>query len=180
MVSWNEVIRFWFVEIEPASHWGKDPEFDQLIEQRFGDLYQSACACELYPWRTQAQGRLAEVIILDQFSRNLYRDTDKAFAQDGLALALAQEAVSLGVAAELPPQQRAFLYLPFMHSESAAIHQRALALFAEPGLEDNYQFELRHKAIIDRFGRYPHRNDLLGRRSTAKELKFLQEPGSSF
>jgi len=180
VLSWREVIRFWFEEVEPACHWGKDPEFDQLIEQRFGDLYQSACACELYAWRAQAQGRLAEIIVLDQFSRNLFRDSDKAFAQDSLALALAQEAVSLGVQAELPPNQRAFLYLPFMHSESAAIQQRAVELFAEPGLESNYQFALRHKEIIDRFGRYPHRNDLLGRRSTAKELKFLQEPGSSF
>lgn len=180
MAAWDEVLGFWFEEIAPGCHWGKDPLFDALIAQRFGDLYLAACACELYGWRAQARGRLAEVIILDQFSRNLHRDSDQAFAQDGLALALAQEAVSLGVAAQLPPAQRAFLYLPFMHSESAVVHQRALELFAEPGLEDNYKFELRHKEIIDRFGRYPHRNQILGRRSTTQEIRFLQQPGSSF
>jgi uncharacterized protein (DUF924 family) len=180
MAAWDEVLRFWFEEIEPASHWTKDPLFDALIEQRFGDLYQAACACELYTWRDQARGRLAEVIILDQFSRNLYRESGQAFAQDSLALVLAQEAVSLGVAAQLPVQQRAFLYLPFMHSESAPIHRHALELFAEPGLEDNYRFEQRHKEIIDRFGRYPHRNESLGRHSTEEEVSFLQQPGSSF
>ncbi|MFT5721279.1 MAG: hypothetical protein ACI9W6_001592 [Motiliproteus sp.] len=180
MAAWDEVLRFWFEEIEPASHWAKDPVFDALIEQRFGDLYQAACACELYTWRDQARGRLAEVIILDQFSRNLYRESGQAFAQDRLALALAQEAVSLGIAAQLPAKQRAFLYLPFMHSESALIHQRALELFAESGLEDNYRFELRHKEIVDRFGRYPHRNASLGRSSTEEEVRFLQQPGSSF
>mgnify|MGYP003665301885 FL=1 len=180
MQSWREVVNFWFEEIEPASHWRKDPEFDRFIEQRFGELLRTASACELFPWRAQPLGRLAEVIVLDQFSRNIYRDTERAFAQDGLALALAQEAVSLGVAVQLPAQQRVFLYMPYMHSESAAIHQRAVELYAEPGLEENYQFELRHKAIIDRFGRYPHRNSLLGRSSTPEEMLFLQQPGSSF
>ncbi|MEH6824725.1 MAG: DUF924 family protein [Motiliproteus sp.] len=180
MMDWGEVIEFWFEETEPASHWRKDPQFDRLIERRFGDLYRAASACELYGWRNQALGRLAEVIVLDQFSRNIYRDSGKAFAHDSLALALAQEAIGLGAAAHLLPQQRAFLYLPFMHSESPAIHQQALVLFAEPGLEQNYQFELRHKVIIDRFGRYPHRNALLGRCSTPEELAFLQQPGSSF
>lgn len=180
MMDWGDVLEFWFEEVEPASHWRKDPQFDRLIERRFGDLHQAACACELYSWRDQALGRLAEVIVLDQFSRNIYRDSAAAFTQDSLALVLAQEAVSQGVAAQIPAQQRAFLYLPFMHSESVIIHHRAVELFAEPGMEENYRFELRHKAIIDRFGRYPHRNAILGRCSTPEELTFLQQPGSSF
>jgi uncharacterized protein (DUF924 family) len=103
-----------------------------------------------------------------------------AFAQDALALALAQEAVLAGVDAALQPVQRAFLYLPYMHSESAAIHDVALTLFDAPGLENNLDFEHKHKAIIDRFGRYPHRNAVLGRVSTPEEVAFLATPGSSF
>ena len=118
--------------------------------------------------------------MLDQFSRNIHRDTAEAFANDALALALAQEAVARGCDRELPPVERAFLYLPWMHSESALIHEEALRLFAAPGLEKNLDFERRHKAIIDRFGRYPHRNAVLGRASTADELEFLKQPGSSF
>ena len=119
--------------------------------------------------------------MLDQFSRNIFRDTPCAFATDALALALAQCAVAAGVDRQLTkPAEKAFLYLPYMHSESPVIHQQAVKLFAQPGLEYNYEFELKHRAIIDRFGRYPHRNAVLGRTSTAAELAFLQEPDSSF
>jgi len=118
--------------------------------------------------------------VLDQFSRNIYRDTLYAYAFDSLALVLAQEAIRTAVNFELTPQQKAFLYMPFMHSESPQIHRRAVELFKEPGLEKNLAFELRHKAIIDRFGRYPHRNAILGRASNAEELAFLDLPGSSF
>ncbi len=179
-MSWQRVLQFWFDEIDPALHWRKDHEFDRLIENRFGELHRAAGACELFHWRDQPQGRLAEVIILDQFSRHIYRDRAQSFAADGLALALAQEAVRLDLGAPLTPAQRAFLYLPYMHSESVVIHQQAERLFSQPGLEDNYRFELRHKAIIDRFGRYPHRNRILGRQSSAEEIAFLQQPGSSF
>jgi len=130
--------------------------------------------------RDSAEGRLAEIILLDQFSRNLYRNSPLAFACDPLALGLAQEAIRAGVEAELTPVQRSFLYLPFMHSESLAIHQVALQLYERNGLESNLEFERLHKSIIERFGRYPHRNAVLGRQSTAEELAFLQEPGSSF
>lgn len=174
------VLKFWFEECSPADHWRKDVDFDQALAQRFGLLHRQAAAGELYPWRTTPEGRLAEIIVLDQFSRNIYRDRAEAFAYDGLALVLAQEAVAAGVAAQLSPDRRAFLYMPYMHSESALIHQQALRLFAEPGLEHNFQFEQRHKEIIDRFGRYPHRNALLGRTSTTEEEAFLLQPGSSF
>lgn len=118
--------------------------------------------------------------MLDQFSRNVYRDTARAFAQDALALALAQELVASGQDRSLPTAQRVFAYMPYMHSESALIHEQALELFAQSGMENNLDFERRHKAIIDRFGRYPHRNAVLGRTSTPEELDFLKEPGSAF
>ncbi len=110
----------------------------------------------------------------------MYRDKPKAFAQDTLALVLAQEAIRRKLDTELQASQKAFLYMPFMHSESAEIHDIAVFLFDQPGLEDNYNFELKHKAIIDRFGRYPHRNEILKRKSTPEELEFLSQPGSSF
>ncbi len=116
--------------------------------------------------------------MLDQFSRNVYRGTARAVAQD--ALALAQELVAIGQDRSLPTAQRVFAYMPYMHSESAAIHAQALTLFAQPGMETNLDFERRHKAIIDRFGRYPHRNAVLGRASTPEELAFLGGPGPSF
>lgn len=118
--------------------------------------------------------------MLDQFSRNIHRHTPRAFAQDPMALVLAQEAVAVGAATALEPMERNFLYMPFMHSESRLIHTWAESLFRANGIEDNHRFELRHKAIIDRFGRYPHRNEVLGRSSTEEELAFLKQPGSSF
>ncbi|PKG53055.1 DUF924 family protein [Halomonas sp. MES3-P3E] len=172
------VLDFWFEELTPAQWFKKDLEMDRKIQARFGELHAQAARCECYPWRKTAEGRLAEIIVLDQFSRNIFRDDARAFATD--ALALAQEAVAAGADAELTPQQRAFLYMPYMHSESAAIHALAMKLFDQPGLENNLDFEVRHKAIIDRFGRYPHRNALLGRASTDEELAFLKQPGSSF
>jgi uncharacterized protein (DUF924 family) len=119
-------------------------------------------------------------LVLDQFSRNIFRDTPRAFAQDPLALVLAQELVASGLDQALPPAQRAFAYMPYMHSESALVHAQAVKLFGQPGLEGNFTFAQRHQAIISRFDRYPHRNAVLGRNSTAEELAFLNEPGSSF
>ena len=118
--------------------------------------------------------------MLDQFSRNMFRDTAGAFAWDAMALVLSQTAVAIGVDQHLEPRQRAFLYMPYMHSESPLIHEIAVNLFSQPGLENNLEFENKHKAIIDRFGRYPHRNQVLGRTSTAEETAFLMQPGSSF
>ncbi|WP_347329858.1 DUF924 family protein [Marinimicrobium locisalis] len=176
----NEVLDFWFVECEPKHWFQKNKGFDREIERRFVDVYRRACACELAHWRARPEGRLAEVLVLDQFSRNLYRDRPEAFAQDALALALAQEAVAAEADQSLEPAQRAFLYMPYMHSESALIHEEAVRLFDQPGLEHNLKFERRHREIIERFGRYPHRNELLGRQSTEEEQAFLKQPGSSF
>ncbi len=174
------ILDFWFKELEPKDWWRKSHQLDSTIARRFGAIHRSACAGECEEWRAEPLGRLAEVIVLDQFSRNIYRDRPESFAADGIALVLAQEAISAGADQSLDANQKAFLYLPFMHSESSLIHERAMLLFNQPGLENNLDFEIRHKAIIDRFGRYPHRNEILGRKSTAEEIDFLKEPGSSF
>lgn len=179
-VTPDTVLDFWFKETAPRQWWIKSEDFDRLIESRFGGLLDAAENCELYGWRETAGGRLAEIIVLDQFSRNIHRDNPRAFANDRLALALAQTAVALKADLELDATQRAFLYMPYMHSESPLIHQLAVALFSQAGMEGNLEFELRHKAIIDRFGRYPHRNAALGRASTSEEIEFLKTPGSSF
>jgi len=177
---YQSVLDFWFEEITPAQWWKVDSAFDQMICERFADLQSKAARCELFEWRADPQGRLAEIIVLDQFSRNMFRGSAQAFATDPLALALAQEAVACQADLGLAPDQRAFLYMPYMHSESRLIHETAERLFRENAPKNNHDFELRHKAIIDRFGRYPHRNEALGRASTAEELAFLTEPGSSF
>lgn len=176
----DEVLEFWFGHVRPAQWWKKDPEFDEQIRSRFGRLHASASRCELYPWRESARGRLAEIIVLDQFSRNIHRGSAAAFANDRLALALSQEAISAGADAEVAPEQRQFFYLPFMHAESGLIQTRSIELYEALGEPRNLEQARRHKAIIDRFGRYPHRNQVLGRQSTVDEILFLKQPGSSF
>ncbi|OIQ77344.1 hypothetical protein GALL_409610 [mine drainage metagenome] len=176
----RDILRFWFEETDPASWWSARPEFDSLVRERYGAVLPRAARGECFEWRADAPGRLAEIIVLDQFSRNAYRGTAAAFAQDPMALALAQEAVARGCHRELDPTRRGFLLLPFMHSESALIHATAEALYREFGDANSLDFELRHKAIIERFGRYPHRNAILGRASTAAEVEFLKQPGSAF
>ena len=180
VTSANTILDFWFQELEPAQWWIKDQALDNLIRERFGEVLKRAALGEYYQWRSGARGRLAEVIVLDQFSRNVYRDTPQAFAQDPMALALAQEAVAGGALKELNADERNFLLMPYMHSESAVIHEQAEKLFKQYAPEGNYQFELKHKVIVDRFGRYPHRNAILGRDSTDEEIEFLKQPGSGF
>lgn len=177
---YESILKFWFEEIEPKSWWVSDRDFDKQIEDRFLTVLQKAAQGELFSWRKESKGRLAEVIVLDQFPRNIYRNTPKAFAQDPMALVLAQEAIALGAHRDMTPIERSFLYMPFMHSESRRIHEWAERLYRENGLPDSYKFELKHKAIIDRFGRYPHRNAILGRTSSVDEIEFLTQPGSSF
>jgi len=176
----HPILHFWFTELTPKQHFAKDAALDEAIRTRFGATLEAAAKCELFAWRATPEGRLAEVLVLDQFSRNVYRATAHAFAQDALALALAQELVASGQDRSLPLAQRSFAYMPYMHSESALVHAQAVALFSQPGLEDTLSFELRHQEIITRFGRYPHRNTILGRQSTPEELAFLSEAGSGF
>jgi len=177
---YQTVLDFWFEEINQSQWWVKDVNFDQMITQRFSALHKSAMAGELFNWRKTPEGRLAEIIVLDQFSRNMFRDTSQSFESDPLALALAQEAVALKVDASLNPVERSFLYMPYMHSESLIIHNEAVGLYKNNGIESNYDFEIKHKVIIERFGRYPHRNNILNRVSTDEEMDFLQQPGSGF
>lgn len=175
-----DIIGFWFDEIESKQWFVKDLAFDQLLIERFSNIHQQASQCELFEWRNTAEGCLAEVIILDQFSRNMFRDTAQAFAFDALALALAQSAIASGFDKGLSAQQRTFLYMPFMHSESLKVHDVAMTLFSDNGVQANLDFEIKHRDIIERFGRYPHRNGILGRESTQEEIEFLTQPGSSF
>ena len=179
-MKYKQIINFWFKELEPVSWWKKDDAFDALLVERFSETHASACCCELYGWRSEPEGRLAEIIVLDQFSRNMFRDSALAFANDAMALTLSQEAIACGADQALTPMQRNFLYMPFMHSESLLIHEIAVELFRKTGIQNNLDYELKHKKIIEAFGRYPHRNKVLGRQSTAEEIKFLSQPGSSF
>lgn len=176
----SDVLRFWFEETSPRAWFAVDAAFDAAIRDRFLPTLEAAARGELWSFRTSPEGRLAEVIVLDQFSRNVFRGGPRAFAQDPMALVLAQEAVAAGALEALTPTQRSFLLLPYMHSESAVVHVQAEALYRQHAPAMNYEYELKHKAIVDRFGRYPHRNEVLGRVSTPEELAFLAEPGSSF
>lgn len=174
----DDVITFWFEQVDAKLWWQGSKQLDREITERFGNLHAAASRCELYRWRRNAAGRLAEIIILDQFSRNMFRGLPESFAHDQLALCLAQEAVLAGVDRDLPHQQRLFCYMPFLHSESRTVHEMALRLFRDLGPDSNVRLELKQKQIIDRFGRYPHRNDILGRQSTAEEIDYLKQSGA--
>ena len=187
--DYQAVYQFWFQELKPKQWWQKSAKLDADISARFLADHERAAAGELSHWRDSPTGRLAEVILLDQLSRNMFRSSAKAFATDSLALQRAQQraqqAIDAGDDMRLAAQERVFLYMPLMHSESLSVHQQAEKLFRQladeaPNYANHYDYELRHKAIIERFGRYPHRNQVLGRSSTAAELKFLEQPGSRF
>jgi uncharacterized protein (DUF924 family) len=170
----ESVLTFWFEELKSADWFSSKPDIDQRVKERFETTLLAAAKGELFRLRETPLGRLAEIIVLDQFSRNIYRNSPKAFENDRLALVLSQELVALKLDQEIPVTRLAFAYMPYMHSESSMIHEEALKLFNRPGLEDNYKFELLHKDIIDRFGRYPHRNTVLGRESTPAEIEFMK------
>jgi uncharacterized protein (DUF924 family) len=190
----DEVIEFWFgSEAEPSEatmkRWFvRDEAFDAEIRARFGELHARAVAGGLADWPATPRGALALILVLDQFSRNLYRDDARAFAQDGRALAIARELWFSGRARELTPMQRMFVLLPFEHSEDLEIQREGVAAFeqlaTEPGapaaLAVGLDFARQHAAIIERFGRFPHRNEVLQRESTPEERAFLQQPGSRF
>ncbi|MGP9556783.1 DUF924 family protein [Psychrobacter sp. AOP7-A1-24] len=186
------VLDFWFDKSNEAYWFEQNDRFDKQIQDKFGSIWHEAKQGECVTWRiaessldgnssiTALAGRLAEIIVLDQFSRNLCRGQASAFAQDGMALALAQEAIQQPYFDTLPMQWRRFIIIPFMHSESAMIHKRYLPLFEQLDDANTLDFEHRHKQIIDQFGRYPHRNDILNRISTEDEKSFLKQPNSSF
>lgn len=175
----EHILKFWFQTLTAKDWFAQNHEVDNTIMHRFGPVHERAVAGGLTVWRETIHGRLAEIIVLDQFSRNLHRNTSAAFAADGMALALSQEAIDLDLK-PLNRIERSFLYMPFMHSESLLMHRRSIELFSEPGLEHNLTFAQSHMAIIERFGRYPHRNGVLNRQSTQQELAYLQDGGETF
>jgi uncharacterized protein (DUF924 family) len=174
----EDVLEFWFAD--PARWWKKDPAFDAEIGRRFATLRAEVDAGSHEEWRDTARGALAYVIALDQFSRNLFRGDPRAFASDERALAAAKAAVAAGFDGALTPPERGFLYMPFMHSEDLADQDRCLSLFAAYQPPGELGYVHAHRNIIVRFGRFPHRNEVLGRVSTPEELEFLKQPGSSF
>jgi uncharacterized protein (DUF924 family) len=173
-MEWQDVIRFWFEECKPAQWFTKDEAFDQTLRDRFASVHAAAVKGETASWRSEPRGKLAEIIVLDQFPRNMFRGTREAFASDEHALRLAEEAVAAGDDQKLSAQERHFLYMPYMHSESPEIHEKALQLFTALGKAEALDYEIAHKKIIDRFGRYPHRNAILGRASTPEEIEFME------
>lgn len=180
MTNYQQVLDFWFTELTPEDWFKKDENLDLKITERFIALHSSVVCGEYSCWRADALGRLAEIIVIDQFSRNIFRDEPKAFLYDPMALALSQEAIRGNYHFHLKPEQKQFLYMPFMHSESKLIHNSAMLLFSEAGLESAFDYELKHKEIIERFGRYPHRNKILGRDSTSEEDVFVEKTGNIF
>ena len=176
----EDVLRFWFEESQPKQWFEKDDAFDAAIRARFDAVHEAACAGTLDGWADTPSGALALIIVLDQFSRNLHRGSARAFAADGKALALATRMVDAGHDAGFPPVRRKFFYLPCEHSEVLAVQERSVRLFATLNDPRSDDYAERHRVIVARFGRFPHRNAALGRESTAEELAFLKEPNSSF
>lgn len=186
MEAVQDVLKFWFgEELKPRKAWFvKDPTFDEEVRSRFFSLHQQASNGELIDWSNSPQSSLALVILLDQFSRNIFRGKPESFASDPIALETAKAAIAQKFDQQLPPVQRQFFYFPLEHSENLNDQHLAVKLFEQfkddPELNDIYQYALRHREIIERFGRFPHRNRILGRQSTPEELEFLKQPGSSF
>ncbi|MBC7427772.1 MAG: DUF924 domain-containing protein [Bacteriovorax sp.] len=170
-----DIIDFWFEVVAPEQWFKLDEALDLEMTEKFIALHSSVVAGEFSYWRNEPLGRLAEILIIDQFSRNIYRDDPKSFLYDPMALALAQECIRGDFHKNLSPVYRQFLYMPFMHSESKAIHNTALLLYSEIGLEDNLNFELQHKEVIEKFGRFPTRNIILARQSTPEEIEYLKQ-----
>lgn len=188
----QQVLDFWFGSADAPDHgraraawFREDADFDRRIVEQFGTLIETALAGGLAHWQRDAGSALAQIVVLDQFTRNAFRDQPRAFAGDAAALAAARAMRAAGQDAGLLPVQRAFVYLPFEHAEDIAAQEQSVRLFAElaaaaPELASMLDYAQRHHAVIARFGRFPHRNAQLGRASSADELAFLQQPGSSF
>jgi uncharacterized protein (DUF924 family) len=198
-VGIDDIIRFWFGPLDghgcadavhSARWWKKDPAFDEEIRRRFTEVHRAVRARELDDWLGSARGRLAQIIVLDQFSRNMFRDSPAAYSCDPRALQLTLDGLDRGDDGALPRDMRAFFYMPLQHAEDLAMQESAVALFTElrdhapPALREKYAYYLsyaeKHRDIVARFGRFPHRNAILGRPSSDEELAFLEQPGSSF
>lgn len=176
----EKVLSFWFAQTSRARWFKSDQGFDREIEKRFLSPIEAAARGALEPWVETPRGALALCILLDQFPRNVWRGTPRAFASDAEARRIADAALAAGHDRKLEPDERLFLYLPFEHSESLQDQERSVALFRALGDAEQLDYAVRHRDIIARFRRFPHRNRVLGRDSTPEELAFLQQPGSSF
>lgn len=187
----GDVLTFWYGREGDPDHdefrdawFRKDEAFDAEVTERFGAVYEDAAAGRLEGWREDPEGCLALVIVLDQFPRNMFRGDAKTHATDAKALDTAKYAIERALDRELPPLQRMFLYMPFMHAENVEDQRRSVELFgglaAEPGGPDVVEYAVGHAEIVERFGRFPHRNAILGRETTPEEAEFLTQPGSSF
>jgi uncharacterized protein (DUF924 family) len=174
------VLDFWFEESGPDKWFEKNDAFDAAIRERFGPVYRRAFDAELGDWIDSAEGCLALVIVLDQFPRNMFRNDRRAFGTDPHARLLLQYALEQGFDRTLDARQKQFLYMPLQHSEDAEDQALSVTLYAALGDEEVLKYAHAHKAIIDRFGRFPHRNEILGRETTPEEAEFLTQPGSSF
>lgn len=190
-MEYQKVLDFWFGKSDEANYgkprqswFVKNDEFDLKIESQFQTLYKQAAANELNDWQRQPSSCLALIIILDQFPRNMFRNSPKAFATDNQAKAFAQYAIAHQFDTQLIPVQRCFMYLPFEHSENLADQETSVKLFdilkAYPDSKSTVDYAFRHWEIIQRFGRFPHRNQILGRTNTPEETEFLKQPGSGF
>lgn len=175
-----EVLAFWFGKLAPEQRFARNPEIDAQIRDRFGTLHERLSNHVPDLWLEDPESMLAAIIVLDQFSRNLYRDDPRAYASDAMALNLARTAIQRGYDQLLSDEEKQFLYMPFMHSEDLEDQTRSVQLFAGINNEEAFDYALQHRLIVERFGRFPHRNAVLGRETTAEEAEFLTQPGSSF
>lgn len=172
--QWKEVLYFWFSETNKNKWYIKSESFDNEIKEKFEYIYNAALQGKLESWMEFAESALALIIVLDQFPRNMYRNTSKAFASDEMAIKYAKMAIEKGLDKKLNSTQIQFMYMPFMHSENKEDQEISIQLFSKPGLEISFDYAKQHKAIIDKFGRYPHRNKILERNSTKEEIEFLK------
>ena len=180
MTEKEEILNFWFKQSKPEQWFKKNEDFDQMIENRFSCAIEDALRGTLDSWEVNETGCLALIILLDQFTRNVFRDTPRAFSGDKKALALSQLCCDKDYLTTPDVQRRQFMLMPMMHSEKLTVQDTALPLFKIYASEKDYEYAEKHREIIVRFGRFPHRNVILGRKSTNEELEFLKQPGSSF
>lgn len=174
VASAQDILDFWFVESDSSLHFNGGDVFDKEIEDRFMPTIEAAKACELWTWRKTSKGRLAEIIVLDQFSRNVFRGDPRSFSSDDMACSLTQELMQQEDFEDLSQEEKSFALMPLMHSESAKVHEElSLPAFEKLGSNINLKYEIAHKEQIDRFGRYPFRNEVLNRESTPEEKEFM-------
>lgn len=179
-MGYQDILKFWFEEISPKDQFVRNDEVDAMMIERFSELHTKGTAGDLTDWTETAEGSLALIVLLDQFSRNMFRGDNKSYAQDEMALNIAKQTIKKGFDYELTDEQRRFVYMPYMHSESKASHAEAVPLFESLNDPETLKYEHIHKDIVDRFGRYPHRNECMERDSTPEEIEYLENNQESF